>query len=149
MTNIDLVEKVIIPIGAAFVGAIVGAILAFKYQNRMELNREKRQILQILMMYRSVGANELNFINALNTVDTVYHDNKVVRELLHTFFEQTMPDLFSTKQHVETFYKMLHEMAIDCGYDNLTLHEIRDSYSPEILDLHYPNRMPQKQPSAS
>lgn len=83
MTLTDVLSKKII---APLLTACIGAILAFRYQHRIELKREKRYILQTLMMYRNVGANELDWIKALNAVDIVYHDNKKVRELLHTFF---------------------------------------------------------------
>lgn len=54
------------------------------------------------------------------------------------------------KERMYTNYQKLQSLlAIDCGYDKLSLHELRDSYSPELLDIHYPNRMPQKQPSVS
>lgn len=135
MTTIELVEKIVVPLFAA----LGGAILAFRYQRVTELKREKRSVLQVLMMFRNVGANEIEFIKMLNAVDVVYHNNRKVRELLHTFFTQTVIPMFHTKQHVETFYKMLHEMAKDCGYDKLTLHELRHFYDPIALELHYPN----------
>ncbi|RKD14273.1 hypothetical protein BCY91_07220 [Pelobium manganitolerans] len=142
MTTLDFFEKFLIPL----VSAGIGAILAFRYQHTLELNREKRYILQTLMMYRNVGANELDWIKALNAIDVVYHDNKKIRELLHTFFAQTMEPHYGNLQWVETLYQMIYLMAQSSGYKHLTLHEIRTYYDPKALDLHYPNRNIQKPP---
>ena len=143
MTFTDVLLKIIIPLLAA----CIGAILAFRYQRTIELKREKRYILQTLMMYRNVGANELDWIKALNAVDIVYHDNKKVRELLHTFFAQTVQPHYQNLQWQETFYQMVFLMAQSSGYSNLTMHDLRDFYSPIILDSHYPNRNLPKPPS--
>ncbi len=136
MTIFDFSEKLLIPL----LSAGLGAILAFRYQHRLELKREKRYILQTLMMYRNVGANELDWIKALNAIDVVYHDNKKIRELLHTFFAQTMEPHYANLQWIETLYQMIYLMAQSSGYKRLTLHEIRTYYDPKALDLHYPNR---------
>ena len=115
MTNIDILEKIVTPLIAAF----VGAVLAFRYRN--------------------VGANELDFIKMLNATDVVYHDNKEVRDLLHTYFAQTVRPIFESGQYVETFYRLVFAMAKDCGYNNLSMNDIRDFYAPEALLIHYPN----------
>lgn len=132
----DILFKIIVP----FIAALLGAFLAFRYQYKIELKREKRQVLQVLMMYRNVGANELDFIKMLNATDVVYHDNNQVRDLLHTYFAQTVRPLYETGAYVETFYRLVFAMAQDCGYSHLTMHDIRDFYSPEALEIHYPNR---------
>lgn len=136
MTFTDILEKIAIPL----IAAAIGAILAFRYQHTLELKRDKRHIIQALMMYRNVGANELDFIKALNAVDIVYHDNKKVRELLHTYFDQTVEPYFSNYQWRDTFFEMLYEMAQSSGYKNLTKDDIRNYYSPKALEWHYPNR---------
>jgi hypothetical protein len=92
------------------------------------------------MMYRNVGANELDWIKALNVVDLVFHKDKKVKELYHKFIAYTLPDMFPTKQYVDVFYQMLEEMAKCSGHKNLRGTDIRDFYAPEALLLHYPNR---------
>lgn len=143
MTLTDFFEKVLIPL----VAAGIGAVLAFRYQNHLELKRDKRHIIQALMMYRNVGANELDFIKALNAVDIVFHDNKKVRTLLHTYFDQLVEPYFHNYQWRDTFFEMLYEMAQSSGYSNLTKDDIRNYYSPRALDWHYPNTAVQRPPS--
>jgi hypothetical protein len=131
----DILEKIIIPL----LSACLGAILAFRYQRSLELRRDKRYVMQTLMMYRNVGANELDWIKALNAIDIVFSNDKKVRELYHTFLAQTRAPLFENSQWLETLYQLLYEMGQCSGYKNLTIHEIRDSYSPVALESHYPN----------
>ncbi|MDE3183263.1 MAG: hypothetical protein KGM16_07590 [Bacteroidota bacterium] len=142
MAFIDIAYKVLIPL----IAACVGAILAFRYQRTTELKRDKRFIIQSLMMYRNVGVQELDWIKALNAIDIVFHNDKKVRELYHSFLAQTTVPLYSNGQWVETFNKMLHETTLCTEYSNVSIHDIRDFYAPNILELHYPNMNKESKP---
>ena len=133
MTTIDFLEKIGIPLVAAFIGAAV----AFLYLHKLEIRREKRHILQTLMAYRNVGAHELDWIKSLNIIDIVYHDNKKVRALLHKFFAYTEEPFFSQGQHLDVLYELIYAMAQCSGYKNLELSDIRDYYAPRGLNMHY------------
>lgn len=135
MTFSIIIYNILVPL----IAAAIGALLAFRFQYRIEIKREKRAVLQNLMMYRNAGAHELDWIKSLNAIDIVYHEHKKVRELYHTFIAQTQPSHFGNRQWVETFYQLIHEMGQCSDYKNLSLHDIRDFYAPEALSLHYPN----------
>lgn len=135
MSATDVIEKIIIPLIAAF----IGAVLAFRYQRTLELRRDKRHIIQSLMVYRNVGARELDWIKALNAIDVVFNNDKGVKALYRTFLAQTAPPLYENGQWIETFYILLHEMAKCSDYKNLSLQDVREFYAPEGLALHYPN----------
>lgn len=145
MTVADLLQKVIIPLLAAF----FGATLAFRYQYRIELKREKRIVLQNLMIYRNIGAHELDWINSMNAIEIVFHRDQKVRELYRKFLAQTLPDVFHQGLHVETYVDLVYEMARCSGYKHLTKHEIRDCYNPIALNQHYPARNVESGPSSS
>jgi hypothetical protein len=147
MTTAEVFAYVITPLLAAGIGATIGTIQAFRYQRTTELRRDKRYVIQTLMMYRNVGAHELDWIKALNAVDVVFHSDKKVREVYHTMLAQLRPPLFQNKQWIETFYQLVHEMAQCSDYRNLSLHDIRDYYAPEALDIHYPNMNVKTEPS--
>jgi len=135
MTSIDVLDKIIIPLISAF----IGAALAFKYQINIELKRDKRLVIQNLMMYRNVGAQELEWIKALNVIDIVFHNDKEVTKLFHLFLVQTRPPLFQNNEYVRTYNLMIFEMAKCSDYKNLTMNDIENCYSPEGLVQHYPN----------
>jgi hypothetical protein len=134
MTNLDIFFRVITP----FISACVGAILAFAYQRKTELKRDKRNIVQALMMYRNVGVEELDFIKALNAIDIVFHDDKKVRDLCHTYFDQLNVPVFHNLQWRDTFHEMLYAMAQSSGYKKISKDDIRRFYAPNALDIHYP-----------
>lgn len=131
--------QLIIPIIASILGAFIGASFAFRYQTKMEIRKEKRSVLQVLMMFRNVGANAEEWIKALNVIDLVYHDRKKIVELYHKFVEYTDPRIIHTNQYYEVFCQMLYEMAQCTGYKNLSETDIRRIYAPEALAQHYPH----------
>ncbi len=130
------VAEILVPLCATF----TGAFFAFRYQHSIENNREKRSVVQTLMMYRNVGADELDWIKALNAADLVFHDNEKVRRLLSLFFQYTAePARMQAKEHVDVYYKMVYEMCQDCGYSQMMEADLRNFYSPKALSKHYPN----------
>lgn len=139
MTDKEFLLYVVIPLIAAGIGAVVGSIMAFRYQRTTELKRDKRAVIQTLMMYRNVGAHELDWIKALNAVDIVFNSDKTVIELYHTMLAQMRPPFFQNKNWIETFFLLVQEMGKCSDYKNLSLQEIRDYYAPEALNDHYPN----------
>lgn len=143
MSTINFITLIVIPL----LSASLGALLAFRYQSKMELKREKRLVIQTLMMYRNVRANELDWIKVLNAVDIVFHDETKVRALYHTFIHQVTPPLFSNSQWLETFFNMLLEMCHCSGYKKITLQDIRDYYAPNALNNHYPSMNLNTKPS--
>lgn len=139
MNNSELVQYVIMPLAAAGIGAIGGAVLAFRYQRTSELKRDKRAVIQNLMIYRNVGAHELEWIKSLNAIDIVFNKDKEVKNVYHRMLAQMRPPFFQSGHWVETFYQLIFEMGKCSDYKNLTMLEIREYYSPNALDIHYPN----------
>lgn len=138
----NLIFKIIAPIVSAF----LGAMSAFWYQRVLDKRREKRAVIQTLMMYRNVGAKELDWINALNVVDIVFSDNKKVTDLYHDFIAQCDPSLYSNGQWIETFYSLVEEMAKRSGYNGLSKQQIREFYQPEALRFHYRHLVAEQNP---
>jgi hypothetical protein len=143
MNELTILEKILIPLVATF----SGAYLAFRYQRSIELKRDKRAVVQNLMMYRNVAVEEILFINSLNVVDIVFHDNERVRQLYHQFLEMTKAENFSTGKHVVVFYDMLYEMAQRSGYTQITKDDLKTFYSPNALEAHYPKKYSYEPPS--
>ncbi len=136
----DILYKICIPL----ISALLGAFIAFRFQYKIELRREKRYVLQNLMMYRNVGAHELEWIKILNAIDVIFINNEKVIVLYHTYLSQLAPSKFKNEQHLETLVLLIHEIAVSSGFKKLTLERIRDSYAPNALDFHYPSIRPPK-----
>lgn len=137
MSGMDFLEKIGIPLVAAIIGAVIGAILAFRYQRKMEIQRDKRGLMQMLMAYRSVGAVEIDWIKALNMVDIVFHDNKKVKSLLRKYFYYTDGERFKTGEHASVLVQLIYEMGQASGYKDLTEADIRDAYTPIAINSIY------------
>lgn len=129
MKIIELIQYVIIPLASA----IIGAMIAFWYQRKMEIRRDKRNLMQALMGYRTIGAVEIDWIRALNMVDAVFHDNKKVKDLLRSYMYHTDTKRYATGHHQVVLVELLSEMGKDCGYTEITETDIRDGYNPISL----------------
>lgn len=125
----ELIQYVIIPLASA----IIGALLAFWYQRKMEIRRDKRGLMQALMSYRTTGAVEIDWIRALNMVDAVFHDNKKVKTLLRSYMYHTDSSRYATGHHQVVLVELLLEMGKVCGYTQITETDIRDGYNPISL----------------
>lgn len=133
MTGNEFIQYVLIPLSAAIVGAIIGAVLAFWYQRKMEIRRDKRGLMQVLMGYRTTGAIEIDWIRALNMVDAVFHNNKKVKNLLRSYMYHTDKSRYATGHHHVVLVELLLEMGKVCGYTQITETDIRDGYNPISL----------------
>lgn len=137
MTKNEFVQYVIIPLVAAGIGAVIGAIMAFRYQRKMEIQRDRRGIMQMVMAYRSVGAIEIDWIKALNMIDIVFHDNKKIKALLRKYLYWIEESRYNQNQHQLVLVELIYEMGQASGYKDLTESDIRDSYSPKAIQSIY------------
>jgi hypothetical protein len=130
-----------------FVASFFGAYFAFRYNYQMELKRDKRQVFQILMIYRNAWADEIEWIKTMNAVSVVFSREKRVLELYRTFLNQTKTSV--DEQVIETYYQMLFQMAQCSGYKHLQVSDIKEFYNPLGLDKHYQRETLKNEPSAS
>ena len=137
MTKNEFIQYVIIPLVAAGIGAAIGAIMAFRYQRKMEIQRDRRGIMQMVMAYRSVGAIEIDWIKALNMIDIVFHDNKNIKVLLRRYLFLIDDSRYATGEHQGVLVQLIYEMGQVSGYKDLTESDIRDSYSPKAIQSIY------------
>jgi hypothetical protein len=137
MGFLEFSERILMPLLAALVGAVIGAIMAFKYQRKMEVQRDKRGLMQMLMAYRSVGAVEIDWIKALNMIDIVFHDSQEIKALLRRYMYYTDSTRYQTNEHQQILVDLLYAMGQSCGYKQLTEVDIRDAYNPISLNHIY------------
>lgn len=129
MDKKEIIQYVIIPL----VSAVIGAILAFWYQRKMEIRRDRRNLMQALMSYRTVGAIEIDWVRCLNMIDAVFHDNKEVKRLFRSYMYHTDTSRYANGHHQEVLVQLLIQMGKACGYTQITETDIRDGYNPISL----------------
>lgn len=122
MTALDVLEKVIVPLIAAF----IGAILAFWYQKRLKLTEDKKAIFGALMGYRNWGTTEPDFVRAMNLVVVVFANNISVKEAFHKYLTAFDSAQYSNGQRLDAIFHLLSEMAKDIGYSDLKHNDIKN-----------------------
>lgn len=123
---LNLIAVLLIPVVAVIVGQYL--------QERVQKRKDKMQIFQCLMTRRITGWAALEAVNAINSIDIIFTDNKEVRNQLGVWKSKCRKDIPSEEQYREQC-KLLELMANDLGYkDKITWDIIQNPYYPEGLN---------------
>lgn len=126
MAVLNLIAVLLIPVVAVIVGQYL--------QERAQKRKDKMQIFQCLMTRRITGWAALEAVNAINSIDIVFTDNKEIRNQLGIWHSKCKKDVAREEQYREQC-KLLELMANDLGYkDKITWDVIQNPYYPEGLD---------------
>ena len=125
MAVLNLIAVLLIPVVAVIVGQYL--------QERAQKRKDKMQIFQCLMTRRITGWAALEAVNAINSIDIVFTDNKEIRTQLGIWRSKCKKDVAREEQYREQC-KLLELMANDLGYkDKITWDIIQNPYFPEGL----------------
>ena len=123
---LNLIAVLLIPVVAVIVGQYL--------QERVQKRKDKMQIYQCLMTRRITGWAALEAVNAINSIDIIFTDNKEIRNQLGVWKSKCRKDIPSEEQYREQC-KLLELMANDLGYkDKITWDIIQNPYYPEGLN---------------
>ena len=123
---LNLIAVLLIPVVAVIVGQYL--------QERVQKRKDKMQIFQCLMTRRITGGAALEAVNAINSIDIIFTDNKEIRNQLGVWKSKCRKDIPSEEQYREQC-KLLELMANDLGYkDKITWDIIQNPYYPEGLN---------------
>ena len=126
MAVLNLIAVLLIPVVAVIVGQYL--------QERAQKRKNKMQIFQCLMTRRITGWAALEAVNAINSIDIVFTNNKEIRTQLGIWRSKYKKDVAREEQYREQC-KLLELMANDLGYkDKITWDIIQNPYYPEGLD---------------
>lgn len=119
---LNLIAVLLIPVVAVIVGQYL--------QERVQKRKDKMQIFQCLMTRRITGWAALEAVNAINSIDIIFTDNKEIRNQLSVWKSKCRKDIPSEEQYREQC-KLLELMANDLGYkDKITWDIIQNPYYP-------------------
>ena len=124
MPVIDILQKIFIPLIAAF----IGAVLAFWSQRIIRRTDEKKAVFGALMGYRNWGTTEPDFVKALNLVIVVFPKNEKVKEALRKYLTAFRSKQYSDGERLSAIFHLLDEMAKDIGYTDLKHNDIKDYF---------------------
>ena len=128
--------QIIIGIGQIIAVAIIPIIvwvLGIKYQNRKAKKDAQLRVFLTLMADRKSTPITKEWVDALNTIDVVFQENKKVRHALREYLDS----LNEKSPHFDSSNSfrldLLSEMAVSLGYKNLKQTEIDRFYSPKYF----------------
>lgn len=128
--------QIIIGIGQILAVAIIPIIvwgLGIKYQDRKAKKEAQLRLFLTLMADRKSNPITKEWVDALNSIDVVFQDNKKVRHAWREYLDS----LNEKSPHFDSSNSfqldLLSEMAIALGYKNLRQTEINRFYSPKYF----------------
>lgn len=125
LTIANIIALVAVPIIAVWVGQLL--------QDRASKRKDQMAIFQCLMTHRATGWANQNAVNALNTLDIAFANNKDVRECWADLRSKYKPN-YSTQEITTAQCKLLESMAKALGYGNkITWETIQNPYLPDGL----------------
>lgn len=93
MAVLNLIAVLLIPVVAVIVGQYL--------QERAQKRKDKMQIFQCLMTRRITGWAALEAVNAINSIDIVFTDNKEIRNQLGIWRSKCKKDVAREEQYRE------------------------------------------------
>ena len=116
---------------ATFIAPIIVVGLTIWYQNRKTRKDAKTQVFLNLMAHRASFPITQVWVDSLNQIEVIYHDNKEVISAWRAYFESLHET--DTKHGNSSTYQieLLAAMSKDLGFGNLKPTQIADFYSPK------------------
>lgn len=114
---------------AIFLGPVTAVCITLWIQNRKETREAKLQLFLTLLTERKDVTFSKRAIDALNTIDVVFHDNQKVVELWHKHFALRQSPPTQELQH--TWTELLDEMAKVLRYSNLRQIDLDKFYTTQ------------------
>ena len=118
-------------IAAMITGPIFAVLITLWYQHHAEQRDQKFRLFKDLMKSRKnqYGISK-DWVNALNLIDVVFHDNKKAVDLWHAYHEMLYRQDRDYGEEDRKYLDLLHALALDLGYKNLQQTDIDRFYQP-------------------
>lgn len=116
---------------AIVLSPLVANIISIKMNQRNEKRNEKLKILRILMMTRMNRAC-IDYANALNLIDVIFHNSKKVRQAYKDLLEMYYKGNVSDNEYNTKNLKLIESIIEDIGYSKkINWDEISIPYAPK------------------
>ena len=125
-------ENVVLVIITALVSGLLATVITIVWQRAFERKRKKLDILETLMAYRYlISAQES--VNALNSVEVVFHSDPDVRKAYADFLSATSKNPVNGNEVDEKHLRLLEEISKTVGLKSIRWDDIKHYYYPTGL----------------
>ena len=104
---------------AILIGPTVGVLITIWTNNKKEKNHQRMNLFLTLLAYRKDYPFPIDFVNALNTIDVVYHGNNDVIKCWKSLFESFYIVPYDIKLMQRRLLDLLDSMAKSLGYNDI------------------------------
>lgn len=122
-------------LAAILLSPVIAVVIGQYLQARAKKRDEKMQIFKTLMTSRAVAT--IDYVNACNTIDIVFADDKQVRKCWAEFYDLLCienPTDTDKNKMATARDRLLEALAINLGYkDKITWETIQKPYLPKWL----------------
>lgn len=109
----------IINIVAIIISPIIAVSITWWYQNRKEKRDEKIRLFFKLFSHRKAFPPSPDLVEALNSIEVVFHDSKIVVDRWHEYYEMLRvqnPDTAHIARQNKKYLDLLTDIAVNVGY---------------------------------
>ena len=112
---------------------LIAVTITFWNQRRVDKKEYKKDVFLTLMENRSNLFISLETVQALHSIDVIFHDDEKVIKLWSDYFDSLSPVSFDEEKNKRLWLDLLAAMAKNLGYKNLTQVQISKVYTPQMF----------------
>lgn len=111
---------------------VIATVITILYQKRESDRIAKQHIFETAVAYRFRIHDEVN-VKSLNSICVVFHNNKNVIDAWQSFMNETDRIPSNAQTIADKYIKLLEEMAVACGYEDIKWDNLKPYYYPTGL----------------
>lgn len=120
----------VVNILAIVIGPVIAVLITLWHQSRKEKRYIKLNLYLTLMKKRKSYPVTIEYVDALNTIDVVFHKHREVLRLWHEFYDVLLEKDFDLQKADHKLLDLLFEMSKVLGFKNIKQTDIDKFYTP-------------------
>ena len=119
---------------AILVSPIIAVIVTLWYSNRLENRKAKMELFMTLLANRKTYPVPIDFVNSLNTIDVVFHNNEKVITAWKNLYSEYHTEPFQITRADRKLLDLLDAMAKNLGYMDIRQTDFDSFYAPRLFE---------------
>ena len=124
-------DIIVTALSVVFSGVVATMITIF-YQKFSGERTAKRKIFETAVSYRFFICEEEN-VKSLNSIDVIFHKDRKVRQAWKFYMDEADKPSSNPQLLNDKYIKLLEEMALACGYNDIRWDDLKRYYYPNGL----------------